>query len=281
MTQQSNGIELVLGAGGVKGFGHIGVLRALRDLKVPVGKVTGVSVGSLVATLYTNGLSLDQIFDEMWQGMLNRKNPTMIMKTLSFPDPISFAVGGMLDLTGPMLEMVNRLNLKPNNNLQIVSCDILTHEPYLFAGESYDLAKAITASCALPTVLRPVWHTEDGGMKLLVDGAVYHYNPIDFCSGEAIVSSFKPASQMPAEIELPIDLYFHFREMYMPLAGHRRHVDPSKHVVVEVGLPDVAGLNYGLTLEKCRQMEQDGYDCTVKAVTAARAAGRLDSRLAA
>lgn len=280
MTQATKGIDLVLGAGGVKGFGHIGVLRALKDLKVPLGKVTGVSVGSLVATLYTNGLSLEQIFDEMYQGMLNRKNPTILMHTLTFPDPVSFAVGGMLDLTKPMIEMVERLKLKPNDNLQIVACDILTHEPHLFKGDSYDLAKAITASCALPSVLRPVWHNDEG-MKLLVDGAVYHYNPIDFCEGEAIVSSFRPASKMPEAIELPIDLYFHFREMYMPLAGHRRHVDGSKHVVIEVGLPDVAGLNYGLSLEKCRQMEQDGYDSTIKAITAARAAGRLDGKVAA
>lgn len=277
MTQNPKGIELVLGAGGVKGFGHIGVLRALRDLNVPISKVTGVSVGSLVATLYTNDLSLEQIFDEMYQGMRNRNNPTVLLKTLSFPDPVSFAVGGMLDLTVTMREMVERLNLKTNDRLKIVACDIFTHEPHLFSGD-FDLAKAITASCALPSVLRPVWHVEDGAMKLLVDGAVYHYNPVDFCEGEAIVSSFKPATQMPAEVQLPVDLYFHFREMYMPIAGHRRHVDPNHHVVVQVGLPDVAGLNYGLTLEKCRQMEQDGYDATVKAVTAARAAGRLDAR---
>ena len=44
-------------------------------------------------------------------------------------------------------------------------------------------------------------------------------------------------------------------------------------------VPDVAGLNYGLSLAKCQQMEQDGYDRTIKAITAARAAGRLDAKV--
>src|SRR3990167_2949712 len=115
MTHKTKGIDLVLGAGGVKGFGHIGVLRALRDLKVEISSVTGVSVGSLIAAMYTNGLSLDQIFAEMYDGMKKRNDPTILLKTLSFPDPISFMVGGSIDLTGPMREMVARLNLKTND----------------------------------------------------------------------------------------------------------------------------------------------------------------------
>jgi predicted acylesterase/phospholipase RssA len=74
MTHQTKGIDLVLGAGGVKGFGHIGVLRALHDLKVEIGSVTGVSVGSLIAAMYTNGLSLDQIFAEMYNGRRTQRS---------------------------------------------------------------------------------------------------------------------------------------------------------------------------------------------------------------
>lgn len=277
MTHKTKGIELVLGAGGVKGFGHIGVLRALEELKVEIGSVTGVSVGSLIAAMYTNGLTLDQIFAEMYSGLQNRNNPAVLLKTLSLPDPVSFMVGGAIDISGAMREMVARLNLKTNDRLKIVSCDYFRKEPVLFSGGDYDLSLAITASCALPTVLRPVWHNGENGLSLLVDGAVYHYNPTDFCGGEAIVSTFRPATRPTDEWQLPVDLYFHYREMFMPIAGHRRYVDPSKHVVIEVGLEDVAGLNYGLSLAKCREMEQDGYDRTIKMVTEARAAGRLDA----
>ena len=36
MTLKSSGIELVLGAGGVKGFGHVGVLDAIHELNIPI-----------------------------------------------------------------------------------------------------------------------------------------------------------------------------------------------------------------------------------------------------
>ena len=275
MNFHPQGIEVVLGAGGVKGFGHVGLLKAIEELKIPVKKVFGVSVGSLVAALYANGLTPEEIFAEMTLGLKNRKDPTLLIKSITPADPVSLAVGGPIDLTVPMREMVARLNLKPVDALSIVACDILRHEPFLFEGKQYDLAKAMTASCALPTVLRPVWHQDGLSSRLLVDGAVYHYNPTDFCSGGAIVSSFKPATMPPAEFETVFDLYFHLREMYAPIAGHRRHVDACKNVLVEIGLPDVAGLNFGISLEKARAMEADGYETAMQVLKQAIADGRV------
>ncbi len=275
MKFHPKGVEVVLGAGGAKGPGHTGVLKAIEELKIPVSKVTGVSVGSLVAALYANGLSPEQIFQELVQGLKNRKDPTLLLKALTPADPFSLIVGGPIDLIPAMREMVARLNLEARDELKIVACDILRHEPVVFEGSQYDLAKALTASCALPTVLRPVWHQDGMTPRLLVDGAVYHYNPTDFCQDTAIVSSFKPATEFPREFETVFDLYFHMREMYAPIAGHRRYVDPHKHVVLEIGLADVAGLNFGISVEKARAMEEDGYQTAMKMLKEAIAAGRI------
>ncbi len=274
-TPHPEGIEVVFGAGGVKGFGHIGLVKALVELKIPVSKVYGVSVGSLVAAMYANGMTTDEMFAEMSNGLKNRNNLSLFVKTLTPADPVSFAVGGPVDLTVPMREMVERLKLKPRPELAIVSCDILRHEPVLFDGEDYDLSKAMVASCALPTVLRPVWHQDGFIPRLLVDGAVYHYNPTDFCRAGAIVSSFKPATMPPSDFQSPIDLYFHLREMYAPIAGHRRYVDPHKNTVVEIGLPDVAGLNFGISDCKARELVEDGYQTAMKVLTEAIAAGKV------
>lgn len=278
MTLKAEGIELVLGAGGVKGFGHVGVLKALEELRIPVKSVVGVSVGSLVAALYTNGLSPDEIFAEMVRGLGQSDNPNLFVKTLTPCDPVSFMVGGPIDITVPMQEMVDRLGLKPNKQLKIVACDILRHEPVVFEGESYgsfSLAKALTSSCALPTVLRPVWYQDGMLPRLLTDGAVYHYNPTDFCEAGAIVSTFKTVSEMPSEFKSPVDMYFHFREMYAPIAGHRRYVDPQKNVVVEIGLPDVAGLNFGVDHDKCVAMRDEAYKTALAVFVEAIAAGKI------
>jgi hypothetical protein len=195
---------------------------------------------------------------------------------MSLPDPLSFAIGGSLDLTAALEQMAIRYKLVPNARLRIVSCDILTHDPLAFEGSDYSLSKAIAASCSPPGVFRPIWHRKaDGSAALLVDGAWYHYNPTDFSKGRAIVSTFRPATQWPTEWQVPLDLYYHWREMYLPIAPHRRYVDPDRHVVVEIGLPDVAGLNFGLSRQKCLQLVEDGYRTGLGLLRKAIAEGRI------
>ena len=40
---------LVLGGGGARGFGHIGVIRAIAELGIPIDRVGGTSMGSIMA----------------------------------------------------------------------------------------------------------------------------------------------------------------------------------------------------------------------------------------
>jgi NTE family protein len=51
-------IALVLSGGGARGFAHIGVLRVLRELHVPVDLVVGTSMGSVVGGAYAAGASV-------------------------------------------------------------------------------------------------------------------------------------------------------------------------------------------------------------------------------
>ncbi len=54
-------ITLALGGGGVKGFAHIGVLRALERMGFHVRAIAGTSAGGLVGALYSAGLGPDEI----------------------------------------------------------------------------------------------------------------------------------------------------------------------------------------------------------------------------
>src|SRR5450755_853109 len=49
-------ICLVLSGGGARGLAHIGVLKVLEDLKVPIDCIAGTSVGAIVGGLYASGL---------------------------------------------------------------------------------------------------------------------------------------------------------------------------------------------------------------------------------
>ena len=54
-------IGLVLSGGGARGFSHIGVLRALEEMEIKVGAISGTSAGAIVGSLYASGVSLDEM----------------------------------------------------------------------------------------------------------------------------------------------------------------------------------------------------------------------------
>ena len=54
-------IALVLGGGGMKGFAHIGVLRALEEAGVRPTTYAGTSIGALIAAAYVGGMPLDEM----------------------------------------------------------------------------------------------------------------------------------------------------------------------------------------------------------------------------
>lgn len=54
----SRRIALVLGGGGLKGFAHIGVLRALEERGIVPDVFAGTSIGALIGAAYINGASV-------------------------------------------------------------------------------------------------------------------------------------------------------------------------------------------------------------------------------
>ncbi len=57
----ARGIGVVLGGGGARGFAHIGLLRALDELGIPVDVAGGSSMGAFIAALRARGLSARDI----------------------------------------------------------------------------------------------------------------------------------------------------------------------------------------------------------------------------
>src|SRR5207237_36125 len=54
-------ICLVLSGGGARGAAHVGVLKVLRELHVPVDCITGTSMGAIVGAAYASGASLPEM----------------------------------------------------------------------------------------------------------------------------------------------------------------------------------------------------------------------------
>jgi NTE family protein len=54
-------VGLVLGGGGARGAAHIGVLRELERMRIPIDAIAGTSMGAIVGGLYASGMSVDEL----------------------------------------------------------------------------------------------------------------------------------------------------------------------------------------------------------------------------
>lgn len=61
-------VALVLSGGGAKGAAHVGVIRHIEELGIPVDMVLGTSMGGLVGGLYSLGYTVDQM-DSLFRNM--------------------------------------------------------------------------------------------------------------------------------------------------------------------------------------------------------------------
>ena len=61
LIEQNAGVVLVLAGGGAKGFAHLAVMQRLEQDNIPIKKIIGTSMGSVIGGLYASGLTVEQI----------------------------------------------------------------------------------------------------------------------------------------------------------------------------------------------------------------------------
>jgi NTE family protein len=61
--RKAHKIALVLGGGGLKGFAHIGVFRALQEMGIEPTVVAGTSIGALIGAAYARGMQVAEMAD--------------------------------------------------------------------------------------------------------------------------------------------------------------------------------------------------------------------------
>jgi NTE family protein len=216
-------IGLVLGGGGARGAAHIGVLKVLEELRVPVDCVVGTSMGSLVGASYSTGLTsaeIQRLVNSIdWQatfgGAVTRSMQPMHLKQDSgYSNKLEFGLRGrkLLAQSGlvaaQQVESLLRAMVGDSryqrsfDDLAIpfraVATDISTGEIVLL--DRGDLALAMRASMAVPGAFSPV--TLDG--RVLVDGGLVRNLPVDvarsLCADVIIAVSL--TSETPESSEL-------------------------------------------------------------------------------
>jgi NTE family protein len=192
-------ICLVLSGGGARGMAHIGVLKILEDLKIPVDCIAGTSMGAIVGGLYASGMTAQQIDATMrsldWQEAFRDAPPRRDLAFRRKQDDRNFLVRLPLGLKhrtillpkgfiqGQKLqETLRQLTLPFSNStdfdllptpFRAVATDLETGAAVLM--DKGDLAIAMRASMSAPGVFAPV---ELNG-RLLVDGGLAENLPVN------------------------------------------------------------------------------------------------------
>ncbi len=207
-------IGLVLSGGGARGAAHIGILKELERLRVPVDYIAGTSMGAIIGGLYASGMSTDEIEKALveidWDDIFSDRAPReklstnrkfddaffLINKNVGFKDGKLQLGRGLIqgrkmylklkDLTLPVSGVTDFDQL--SIPFRAVASDIATGEPAVLA--SGDLAAAIRASMSIPGFFAPM--EIDG--RLLVDGGVTNNLPVDV------------VRQMGADVSIVVDI---------------------------------------------------------------------------
>lgn len=184
---QTEGIPVVLGGGGMRGVSLLGLLDFLEEESVLCSDYTGVSIGSIVATFYTNGYTTAQI-RQVFLEELCKPSLSLMWRSLIPPvfNPLRMFCGGFVNLLPFMTYLVEKYQLTHKPNLQIIAFDLHTRKPVMMS--DFPLDVALTASCAVPGLMRPVPFTKDGQSYMLVDGGAFHPHPGKFCAAPAIIA---------------------------------------------------------------------------------------------
>jgi NTE family protein len=157
-TMSRHRIALVLGGGGLKGFAHLGALRALEEKGIEPAVYAGTSIGSLIAAAYVSGVSIDtleqralslrrrDLFRINHLGMVleRMRNPSIYLEA-PLRNLISEVVPDVKfdDLRVPLL--VNTVDLK-NGAVLVWGLPGLKHA---------SVREAVYASCSLPGFFPP------------------------------------------------------------------------------------------------------------------------------
>jgi NTE family protein len=180
----SRRVALVLGGGGLKGFAHIGVLRALAERSIVPDVYAGTSIGALISAAHISGTTVEELaaraealrkrdlFRINHMGMLLER---MRSPSIYLEEPlralVSSAVPNVTFAELPKQLLVNTVDLDRGAR-------VVWGLPGL---QEVSVRDAIYASCALPGFFPPGRVAE----RMCIDGGVVDNLPVSVASNFA------------------------------------------------------------------------------------------------
>lgn len=163
-NQKPYKIGIALSGGGIKGLCHAGVLKALEEHGITPNILSGVSAGAVVAVLYADGYSPDEIA-KLFEDISFRR-----MTKIQIPDGGFFRIDAFQKFLAKNLRAKTFEELKIP--LRVVATDLDKGRSIIFS--TGKLLDPIIASCSVPVLFSP--KMIDG--VRYVDGGVFKNFPV-------------------------------------------------------------------------------------------------------
>lgn len=215
-------LALVLSGGGARGGAHLGVLRVLEEMQVPIDMVVGTSAGAIIGAAYASGMSVAeieaalrplttaQLVRDVTRADLPLRDKSQDAANFIGPEVGLGAQGLALPIAavaGVALEAVLRnLTVRQRHTdfdrlpvpFRAVATDLASADMVVLGSGS--LVTAIRASMALPAIVTPV--ALDG--RVLVDGGLARNLPVDVARamGADVVIAVNIGSPLHTQREL-------------------------------------------------------------------------------
>lgn len=162
-------VALVLGGGGCRGYGHLGVLRVLEKHRLLPDLVVGSSAGSLVGALFAAGTPVEKI-----EALGDRMSPNMLRDWI-FPRLGIFSGAGIARFVHAQIGERTIESLP--TRFAAVATDLRSGEVVVL--DKGSVGVAVQASSSAPGLLEPV--QREG--RLLVDGNLAAPVPVSVARG--------------------------------------------------------------------------------------------------
>jgi len=223
-------VGLVLAGGGAKGGAHVGVLKVLEELRVPIDCIAGTSMGALVGAGYASGIPADEIQEFMvsidWKsavGALGQRELQPIEQKragVTYSNNFEFGVkdrgvllpGGFVNtaaIEDLLRTFVAQARMQADFDrlpipFRAVATDMISGEMVVLDGG--DIATAMRASMAIPGAFAPVV-TEQ---HILSDGGMVRNIPVDvardLCADVVIVVNLVEPSVQREKLQTAVQL---------------------------------------------------------------------------
>lgn len=192
-----------MSGGGARGFAHIGVLKVLDELGIPVDRIAGTSMGSVVAALRALGYSSGELqevattvdWPEIFSDAVPRQALLFQQKKRASKFLMEIGVRGLrLELpsglsAGQKISNLFALLTIPAAGIdnfdklpipyRAVATDLVSGRQVVLDGSKLTLAQSMRASMAVPGAFTPL-ELDDA---LLVDGGLVKNLPVDVVQG--------------------------------------------------------------------------------------------------